>query len=736
MADIEQKRILTIDVQKSLMSLRDLRQELAKNKSALDKMTGSEANYEEQLVKTKRLQTEYNAAMRVAVKESKAAAGSYDYLTVQLAKLKKQWKATGDEAERARLTKQVNAVKEQLNAMDHSIGNWQRNVGNYWNSLKGGFMGVTAAIAAGLAVFRTLSGILKSTQGTGDELKTNVAGWTATWDFFKRSVASTDFTGFVQGAAAAAAAGRNLAQVLDELFERANSLTLQRAKASKQMAEWERTFRDTTLGDAERLEALNLYIAKLEEFQTQETDSLQRERDARLGVLAAQAKVSKADQEAFAQNIENYNINEALIKQARQYISIQGSITALEKQNWGQAEDRRREQIATLKEQAAMFTSAEVAYADFVTAYDLTDDQLVKDFVDAQKRLYESAAAVYNENTRLFTLRDKLRGAEITADDTATEKAVENAKKREAARQAELDAFIKGVDDAAQAEVDASFKAEAAANRARNGRNAGTLGAVDRWAAGAGVSARAEIDDERTLQARLYEIRKTANEKKLELLRRFAQEAKDAQDLQGQIAYEQQAADIAVQITQEEVTEKARLRRQEQADIRATTKAAIDATTQMLGNVASAYQASIDARVQSGKISEKQAAKEYEQVKALQLAQTWINALAGSIAVWSNSDPSPYWVKAAQSAAILTQGIAATAQIKATQRGSSTGNAFAAVQAAPVVINAPGQVRTVTSASDEARLNERSGTQRVVLVYSDVQAMAKKVQVTEAESQF
>ena len=82
MAEIEQKRILTIDVSQSLRSLRDLRQELAKNKSELDKMTGSEANYEEQLVKTKKLQSDYNAQLRLTVKESKQVEGSYNALTV------------------------------------------------------------------------------------------------------------------------------------------------------------------------------------------------------------------------------------------------------------------------------------------------------------------------------------------------------------------------------------------------------------------------------------------------------------------------------------------------------------------------------------------------------------------------------------------------------------------------------------------------------------------------------
>lgn len=740
MADIETKKIITIDASEGIRTLRQLQQAIENSKEAIQGLDKSSDDYQKGLVQLKSLQGDYNAQMRLSVKESKAVAGSYDALTVELAKLKQQWKATGDEAERSRLTKEVNRVKAQLDTMDHSIGNWQRNVGNYWNSIKGGIAGATAAIVGAIALFRkagdTFVKVANSTQGTGDALARQVAGWKSGWDYFMRSVAASDFSGFVKGAAEAVAAGRHLATVLDELFERGNSLTLQRAKASEQMAEWEATFRDTTLGDEERLTALNSYINKLKGFQKQETESLQRERDARLDQLAAQAKVTDANKEAFAANIENYNINETLIKQAGKYNALLQTRKNLEAANYGQYEDERKRQIAQVDEQLAMFTSAETAYADFVRSYSLTNDELVKDFVDAQKRLYESGAAVYNENRRLFTLRAQLQGKTAEADDQATAKAVANVQARIDAMNKELAAYVDMLEKEQAAELEASLKAEQSGFARSRSRNASTLAGVGTWESRQGAAARAEIDDERELQTRLYEIRQQGQQKRLELLQRFAKQAQESGDLQGQLDYEQQAADLSVQITQDEVTRKAQLRRQELADIRNNVTAAVEATQQILGNIASAYQATIDARVRSGEISEQEAAKEYERIKALQIAQTWINALAGSVAIWANTDPSPYWVKAVQSAAILTQGIAATAQIQATQRGSATSNAFAAVQAAPVVLNAPGQIRTITSASDEERLNAQRMNQRVVLVYSDVEAAAKRVEVTNQESSF
>ena len=50
--------------------------------------------------------------------------------------MRKQWKATSDEAERARIGERMGEINKQLKELDASIGNYQRNVGNYANSMK------------------------------------------------------------------------------------------------------------------------------------------------------------------------------------------------------------------------------------------------------------------------------------------------------------------------------------------------------------------------------------------------------------------------------------------------------------------------------------------------------------------------------------------------------------------------------------------------------------------------
>lgn len=66
-----------------------------------------------------------------------AQKGSYNELVNQMAILKKQWRSTSDEVERAALGDQILEINNKLKELDSTIGNHQREVGNYRQVLKG-----------------------------------------------------------------------------------------------------------------------------------------------------------------------------------------------------------------------------------------------------------------------------------------------------------------------------------------------------------------------------------------------------------------------------------------------------------------------------------------------------------------------------------------------------------------------------------------------------------------------
>lgn len=97
-------------------------------------------------------QQKLNEVMDIAKGKGEAVEGSYDALSKKMSELKKQWKATGDEATRAKLGEQIVQINDKLKAMDASVGVFSRNVGNYQNAFEGAFLklkdGLTSSIPA------------------------------------------------------------------------------------------------------------------------------------------------------------------------------------------------------------------------------------------------------------------------------------------------------------------------------------------------------------------------------------------------------------------------------------------------------------------------------------------------------------------------------------------------------------------------------------------------------------
>lgn len=129
-----------------LKSFKDYRRRIEELSIAVSKLDDTTEEYQETQSRLNKLIGEYNRAVSNSKYVSTAAEGSYDALAKKLSELRKQWKATSDEAERDSLGKQIKDINDQLKGLDASIGNYQRNVGNYASA----FTGATDKIADGI----------------------------------------------------------------------------------------------------------------------------------------------------------------------------------------------------------------------------------------------------------------------------------------------------------------------------------------------------------------------------------------------------------------------------------------------------------------------------------------------------------------------------------------------------------------------------------------------------------
>ena len=164
MAD-EIKKVIEVDVSGALDSIDDLRDEvvsagysfksLGDAKKYIDRLRASlidldetSTEYAERVDEIDKVQDKLNKAMKATGDKTKDAEGSYNALSKQMSELKKAFKATNDEAEREVLAKQIVNINDQLKTMDASIGNFQRNVGNYEAAFTKGLSGIADKLQA------------------------------------------------------------------------------------------------------------------------------------------------------------------------------------------------------------------------------------------------------------------------------------------------------------------------------------------------------------------------------------------------------------------------------------------------------------------------------------------------------------------------------------------------------------------------------------------------------------
>lgn len=248
------------------------------------------------------------------------------------------------------------------------------------------------------------------------------------------------------------------------------------------------------------------------------------------------------------------------------------------------------------------------------------------------------------------------------------------------------------------------------------------------------------VEDDREKAEKAYQIQLSANERRLAALEQFAQDALERGDVDAYLEYQQEAADLEVEIETNALREKKRLREQDVKDAKEKAKQQMEvmqsvasATSGILGSIADMYEG-----------DSKNAEKNANKIKGLRIASATIDTISGAIgafmqAVQTIPPPLGAIVGGVQAAAVTAAGIAQIAKIKSTKVSASASNS---APTAPAVTSAPvrtidiQQVRSVTSASEEDRLNQMASDQRVVLVMSDLEVKQNQSRVQVAEASF
>lgn len=304
----------------------------------------------------------------------------------------------------------------------------------------------------------------------------------------------------------------------------------------------------------------------------------------------------------------------------------------------------------------------------------------------------------------------------------------------------ELDKMIQELDKEMDNMIQELDKKQEDANKIANSIAQGRLANLDKAAKHQLELNDILVEDDKEKAEKAYQIQLSANERRLAALEQFAQDALERGDLDAYLEYQQEAADLEVEIETNALREKKRLREQDAKDAKEKAKQQMEvmqsvasATSGILGSIADMYES-----------DEKNSEKNANKIKGLRIASATIDTISGAIgafmqAVQTIPPPMGAIIGGIQAAAVTTAGIAQIAKIKSTKVSGSASNS---APTAPAVTSAPvrtmdiQQVRSVTSASEEDRLNQMASDQRVVLVMSDLEVKQNQSRVQVAEASF
>jgi hypothetical protein len=248
-----------------------------------------------ELEKQTRLQKQHDDALKNQGK-------TYAELSAKMKALMEDYKKTEvGTAAFEKLSKQIVQTNDKLKQYDYSLGNHQRNVGNYpknsgamntaltqiansfkknitvtneynqeitqtqtinqrFTNLSQGIKGAWIGIAAGIcAVVAASAGLIKfgkdviaSTESTADAWKEMTTGMQFGWDMLLRSFATGDFSNFTDRMNEAIKAGQEYARTLDDLEKRVRSVSIRESELNNAIDKERLALKNVNLTTTER----------------------------------------------------------------------------------------------------------------------------------------------------------------------------------------------------------------------------------------------------------------------------------------------------------------------------------------------------------------------------------------------------------------------------------------------------------------------------------------------------
>lgn len=374
------------------------------------------ANEESQKAYRKEIQEVSRSVQNAIIAEGKYAdtlKGKTAQLSIEKDKLRQIKIAHGAlSAEYKAQEKVVADLNAEVMALERNYGTHTRNVGNYESAWGGmlkrirlGWAALAAVVVKGLKDFA--QSFVNKTQQLGDAWKIETEGWKTAYQQFIVSLTRGDgWRELITNMKNAYVEGKRLAAMMDELFERENSLKIEAADIAAEIEREKIATRDVTRTNEDRIKSAERVIELEEQLAARRKDIAQQELDIRREQITTITGMNEQELEAF---VNRYNQNREAIKQAQEYVKAYNDLTGrigseTQVRNYGkraELEQQRDALTAGLSEDAA-------AFVDIVRKYQLTNDEMIQQYVDAYTKFQQVDADLFRLTSRTQVQRSAL----------------------------------------------------------------------------------------------------------------------------------------------------------------------------------------------------------------------------------------------------------------------------------------------------------------------------------------
>ena len=240
----------------------------------------------------------------------------------------------------------------------------------------------------------------------------------------------------------AVAAAEEAKLLMDELFERQNALSIQEKQSQIEINRLQSIVRDTSKPEQERLKAIDLILEKENELADLRRDIAAQEETAAIKNLSARTKLSR---EELRSTIDKYNEDrkwfllgeeyndlldqrekaEKAIARINRQIAQTGDPGGALEQTLEQAQDSLRDIEVRMAE---VGTSQVEEYARFIRQYNLSNDGLVTNYVNARLKMLQADEDLSLAQATMATRRRRLVNQMNSADQEAADQAYSDAK--------------------------------------------------------------------------------------------------------------------------------------------------------------------------------------------------------------------------------------------------------------------------------------------------------------------